>query len=373
MNGVSIIICCYNSAKRLEPTLRAIRQLALPPQVKAELILIDNNSTDDTVALARSCWAQAPAPFPLRTISELRQGQSYARLRGTAAASYGTILFVDDDNELRHDYVETGLRILERHPDVGVLGGMSQGVFKSPLPGWIHPGFPFKSLLNSLAVTTSDTSAPGYLDYESSFVMGAASFYRKSIFDKLRAHRYELKLAGRQGDILMSGDDQELCMLAKMMGYRIYRSGELHFKHHIDCSRLRRDYFKRLFYGFGYGSLTLKSYGICLRENKSMLGIAIISQNAKDKIRLLKLLRLAFLPFGAKAFKLDLLIEYQRGLLRFLAEHPDFMATHGEIARLSCLLAVSDEKAAHKAPPAATSLESWAPLGGRAAASSSWS
>jgi glycosyltransferase involved in cell wall biosynthesis len=339
MNGVSIIVCCYNSAKRLEPTLRAIHQLALPPQVKAELILIDNNSTDDTVAFAQRCWEQAPAPFPLRIISEVQQGLSFARQRGIAAASYGTILFVDDDNELRHDYLENGLRILERQPDIGVLGGMSQGIFKSPLPEWIHPGFPFKSLLNSLAVTTTDTAAPGYLDYESSFVMGAASFYRKSIFDKLRAYRYELKLTGRKGDILMSGDDQELCMLAKMIGYRIYRSDELHFKHHIDCSRLNRAYFKRLFYGFGYGSLTLKSYGICLRENKSMLGLEIISQNAKDKIRLLKLLRLAFLPFGAKAFKLDLLIEYQRGLLRFLDEHPGFMETHAEIAHLSYLLA----------------------------------
>lgn len=339
MNEVSIIVCCYNSAKRLEPTLSAIHQLALPSQVKAELILVDNNSTDDTVAFAHRFWGQAPVPFPLRIISEPQQGLSCARLRGIAEASYGTILFVDDDNELGRDYVKNGLRILARHPDVGVLGGMSQGVFKSPLPAWIHPGILFKSLLNSLAVTTSDTSVPGYLDYESSFVMGAASFYRKSIFDKLRAYRYELKLTGRKGDILMSGDDQELCMLSKMMGYRIYRSEHLHFKHHIDCSRLNRAYFKRLFYGFGYCSLPLKSYGICLRENKSMPGLEIISQNAKDNIRLLKLLRLAFLPFKAKAFKLDLLIEYQRGLLRFLAEHPDFMKTHAEIAHLSYQLA----------------------------------
>jgi glycosyltransferase involved in cell wall biosynthesis len=341
--GISIIICCYNSEKRLETTLRALSRVAIPAEAKAELILVDNNSADGTLAFAARYWGEAGNKFPLQAISEPKQGQMHARLRGITAARYDIILFVDDDNELQPDYLEHGYRILSQHPDVGILGGISHGVFKSQLPAWINPGFPFKSLLNSLAVSTVNNSATGYLYGSHSFIFGAASFYRKSIFDSLREHQHELKLTGRKGNVLMSCDDIELCMLAKMMGFKLYRSAQLNFNHHIDCSRLDKSYFERLFFGFGYCSLILQSYTKCLGEDKSMPNLASVCQKAEDKIKLLRILSLLFLPFRDKAFKINLLIRFEEGLIKFVEENEDYAEAHASIIGISEKLAAQPE------------------------------
>jgi hypothetical protein len=177
-----------------------------------------------------------------------------------------------------------------------------------------------------------------------SFVFGAASFYRKNIFERLQARQYELKLTDRKGNVLLSGDDIELCMLAKMMGYRLYRSAQLHFNHHIDCGRLSKAYFEQLFFGFGYCSLLLKSYALCLRPGQVMPALPAVCKRAARKIRLLKFLRPLFLSFGGKAFKIDLLICFEQGLLRFVEEHEDYAETHAAIAAISAQLAAAPEE-----------------------------
>ena len=57
MNGISIIICCYNSASRLEKT---IQHIALQKQVSFsfEVVLVDNKSTDKTSSVAQELFSK---------------------------------------------------------------------------------------------------------------------------------------------------------------------------------------------------------------------------------------------------------------------------------------------------------------------------
>ena len=54
MKGVSIIICCYNSSKRLPTTLNTLLNLNVPPLTNWEVIVVNNNSTDTTSELAHT-------------------------------------------------------------------------------------------------------------------------------------------------------------------------------------------------------------------------------------------------------------------------------------------------------------------------------
>ena len=56
MKGISIIICCYNSAKRLHETLKHLALQQVSDTIHWEVILVNNNSTDATTQIALEIW-----------------------------------------------------------------------------------------------------------------------------------------------------------------------------------------------------------------------------------------------------------------------------------------------------------------------------
>lgn len=99
--SVSVVIPVYNEAEHLEACLQAIaRQTSLPHEV----IVVDNNSTDDTEAVA--------ARFGFVTLlREPRQGVVHARNRGFDAARGHIIARIDADTVLPPSWVGQVRRI----------------------------------------------------------------------------------------------------------------------------------------------------------------------------------------------------------------------------------------------------------------------
>ena len=59
---VSVAICTWNRAKLLDQTLTQMRQLRIPAGLTWELLVVNNNSTDDTDAVA----SRHASSLPLR-------------------------------------------------------------------------------------------------------------------------------------------------------------------------------------------------------------------------------------------------------------------------------------------------------------------
>jgi glycosyltransferase involved in cell wall biosynthesis len=106
-----------------------------PSSAPWEVLLVDNASTDETVAVARSCWIDGPAP--LRVISEAKLGTRYARERGFAEAWYPLIGFVDDGNWVAPGWVGAALELMMADPGLGAVSRISEAVSDSPLPEWL--------------------------------------------------------------------------------------------------------------------------------------------------------------------------------------------------------------------------------------------
>ena len=104
-------------------------------------------------------------------------------------------------------------------------------------------------MLGSLAVSTDSNSKEGDLTDKNDFLFGASSFYKKEVFTRLDEEAYDMKLTGRKEKELLSGEDQELCFLARMMGYKLYRSSNLTFRHVIPNGRITKKYFLELYRG----------------------------------------------------------------------------------------------------------------------------
>lgn len=93
---VSIVIPAYNEERHLLPCLEAINAQTVPP---FEVIVVDNNCTDDTTQIAKSF------PF-VRIIKEPQQGIVFARNAGFDAAKGDIIGRIDADIQLPSDWVE---------------------------------------------------------------------------------------------------------------------------------------------------------------------------------------------------------------------------------------------------------------------------
>ena len=92
---LSVVIPAYNEAARLEPTLRRVMDYLREREPAAEIVVVDDGSTDGTAALARSVGVDWPA---LRVI-ELgeNRGKGAAVRAGMVAARGAQVLFTDAD------------------------------------------------------------------------------------------------------------------------------------------------------------------------------------------------------------------------------------------------------------------------------------
>jgi len=91
---VSVIICTRNRADDLRATLRSIRNVQVPDHMAAELLVVDNGSSDYTRALLQ---AQEFDNLAYRWLREPEPGLSHARNTGLRHAKGTALIFTDDD------------------------------------------------------------------------------------------------------------------------------------------------------------------------------------------------------------------------------------------------------------------------------------
>ena len=97
---VSIIIPCYNAAPRLEACLKSCLEQVYS---NLEIIFVDNNSTDDSLAIAHQFTAIAP--FRFEVVQCEQKGANYARNMGFTQAQGAYIQWLDADDELAPDKI----------------------------------------------------------------------------------------------------------------------------------------------------------------------------------------------------------------------------------------------------------------------------
>jgi glycosyltransferase involved in cell wall biosynthesis len=109
---VSVVICTYNRAPLLRQTLGQLSRMRVPADVEWELLVIDNNSRDDT--------ARVPLEFadklPVRVVSEPRQGKTWALNRSLTEAAADLIVWTDDDVLVDEDWLGAFLMAARRFP-----------------------------------------------------------------------------------------------------------------------------------------------------------------------------------------------------------------------------------------------------------------
>jgi GT2 family glycosyltransferase len=136
---ISVVLSTCNRSQLLRRALTALLdQQGLSPAVDYEVLLVDNNSTDDTRDVVRAC-ASAPGGQRLSYIFEPRQGLAFGRNTGVLAARGSIIAFTDDDVVVSSTWVETIREAFLDYPDADGVGGKTLPSWPSPPPRWLTP------------------------------------------------------------------------------------------------------------------------------------------------------------------------------------------------------------------------------------------
>lgn len=143
---ISVVVPTYNRAALLDQAINSVLQ---QDYQQWELLVVDDGSTDDTMAVLRT-YEKEPR---IRGFSQPNSGQAVARNRGLREASGQFIAFLDSDNLWLPHKLATQAAYLASHPEVDVLYGdietidIEGRVLAGPSAQARHSGMVWKQLL----------------------------------------------------------------------------------------------------------------------------------------------------------------------------------------------------------------------------------
>lgn len=248
---LTVAIPTYNGAKRLPEVLQrlqlschdALQTAARTKNFSWEIIVVDNNSTDDTAKVVQSYQASWSELYPLKYCFEPRQGAAFARKRAFEEARGTLVGFLDDDNIPAPDWVAAAYVFAQEHPAAGAYGSQIQGVFEVQPPENFHRLAPF------LAITNRGSMPLRYEPQKKVLPPSAGLVVRKQAW--LNSVPKELVLTGRTPSSMVTSEDLEMLSYIQAKGWEIWYNPAMQIEHKIPHWRLEREYLIPFFRGIG--------------------------------------------------------------------------------------------------------------------------
>jgi glycosyltransferase involved in cell wall biosynthesis len=234
----SIVIATYNRAAHLADTLASLA--ALQPHGDWEVIVVDNNSSDETSAVVARARERFPAP--LVYLREPEQGRSPALNAGIRAARGEIILTTDDDVRVDPGWIDRAADGLQRL-GCDYVGGRVLPIWGGPRPRWL----PDRGGRQWAVIALLDYGGVP-LRFGRRVPLGVNMAFRRAAFD--RAGLLDPRI-GRKAGTLLGQEVREWCIRARAAGVEGWYVPEMVVHHVIPPSRLTKQYFRRWFYWRG--------------------------------------------------------------------------------------------------------------------------
>lgn len=239
---ISVAICTFNRAESLRRTLNSLVELRPPVQANWELLVVDNNSSDNTIEVVSSFESR----LPLRYIFEGEQGLSAARNRALKEFKGDLVLFTDDDVVVDPRWLAAYDAAIKRFPLAGYFGGRVLPFWSDHKPRWLKDES--LTLISGLLVRfdLGDETRPFAADEPTPF--GASFALRRTVVDGIGEFRRDLGVvAGVPG----RGEETEYLARSQARGCAGVYVGDSQVHHWTDPRRLTLRYLYR--YGVQIG------------------------------------------------------------------------------------------------------------------------
>lgn len=229
---LAIVVCTCNRSLSLAETLAhlAIQQHS---GLELQVLVIDNNSIDDTPGVVRQAQLQSPIDIVYRF--EPRQGLSHARNRAIIDSDAEVLLFIDDDAYPVDAAWALRMAAVFADESIGAAGGDALAEWPAGgRPEWLHD-----HLLGYIGVTRFNYDRLTDLYYPH-FPFGVNIAFRRQLLVDLGGFSTAL---GRQGAVLLSGEETALCLGVSGRGYRVVYVPDVPVYHRMAPERLTPAWF----------------------------------------------------------------------------------------------------------------------------------
>ena len=132
--AVSIVVSSRDRCDLLAGTIESLLAQTADPG-SYEIVAVDNGSSDGTASMVRDFECQTKGR--VRYVFEPRQGVSYGRNAGIAAAVGELIAFTDDDVRVQPEWLTAATRVLRDAPGIHYVGGPVLPLWEEPPPAWL--------------------------------------------------------------------------------------------------------------------------------------------------------------------------------------------------------------------------------------------
>ncbi|MBO4712064.1 glycosyltransferase family 2 protein [bacterium] len=183
---ISIAVCTYNRADVLPKCLESLVDQTADTEL-FEVLIIDNNSTDDTKKIATD-FCKKSSNF--KYIFEEKQGLSHARNRAITEANGEYIAYIDDDAIANKDWVKKIESVIQNNKDIAAFGGPIYPWYNKEKPKWFKDEFATHSYGKQHFQLTEQNCPFG--------LSGSNMIFKKEILNKYNGFSAEYGMTGNK-------------------------------------------------------------------------------------------------------------------------------------------------------------------------------
>lgn len=264
---ISTILCTYNRSESLARALESVAASIVPQPIEWEVLVVDNNSSDQTKAVVKAFCDQHPRRF--RYVFEPQQGKSYALNTGIREASGDILAFVDDDVTVEPDWLQNLTSPLQDGRTTGTGGRILPARGFVP-PDWLALNGPC-NLVGALCAYFNPGDVPSELK-EPPF--GANMAFRREMFEKYGNFRTDL---GPFPNNKIGFEDTEFGRRLMTGGERLGYVPSATVYHEVPQYRVHKEFLLDWWFTFGRGSIRETGRTLGWWELLKVVGRAIVT------------------------------------------------------------------------------------------------
>lgn len=245
---ISLVLCTYNRCTRLSEILASIAASVVPESTKWEVLVVDNNSSDQTPAIVETFCQKFPGRF--RYLREPQPGKSFALNSGIRAARGDIIAFTDDDVIVDPAWLQN-LTASLHHGQWAGAGGRILPLKPVIVPRWMSFKEPY-NLGGALCGLFDKGEQPGELE---AAPFGANMAFKRTAFEKYGDFRTDL---GPPPVSDIHGEDTEFGQRLLDAGERLRYEPLASVRHPVLEHRINKPYFLAWWFDHGRAAIRIK-------------------------------------------------------------------------------------------------------------------
>jgi glycosyltransferase involved in cell wall biosynthesis len=244
---ITVILCTHNRCRSLAKALDSVAASQLSASTDWEVLVVDNNSSDQTREVVETHCRRYPGRF--RYVFEPQPGKSYALNSGIREALGEILAFMDDDVTVEPTWLQNLTANLDDSDWAGAGGRILPERSFSP-PRWLALQGQFS--MGGVLALFDRGDKPGEIDWAP---YGTNMAFRRAMFDKYGAFRTDLgPIPGSQ----IRNEDTEFGRRLMKAGERLRWEPSAVVYHEVVEHRLRKKYFLQWWFDYGRAEIRVK-------------------------------------------------------------------------------------------------------------------